>query len=315
MNQRDDWAWKTQGYFYRPLGPAFREEFGFPVWKVSLDAKFTCPHKASGGCIFCDDYYFSPSRATGIETITEQLQLGIKLLKYRYKAERFIAYFQPSTNTFAPVEELERVYRTALTHPDVIGLAIGTRPDCLGEDVLDLLETLSRETWLSLELGLQTIHDSSLRFLNRGHDFACFTDAEERIRKRKLRLGVHLILGIEGEDERMRTETAERIARFEFHSLKLHNLSVVKNTKLAELWNRGEVTLPSLQEYARYVVDFLESQSPRTIIDRLSNDVEAEFLLAPEWSARRHSARNAIDREFRKRNTFQGSKWKERTIQ
>lgn len=301
------WSWKEQGYFYRPLGPAFREQFGEPVWKVSVDAKLGCPHKESGGCLFCNEIAFSPSREQGRDTISGQIAEGIRRLKHRYKAQRFIAYFQPSTNTFGPVELLERLYREALSHPQIVGLSIGTRPDCLSEDVLDLLERLSRENWLSLEIGLQSVHDRSLEFLNRGHDFECFLQSRNRIQARGIRLGVHLILGIPGEEESHRLQCAKTIAALQLHSIKLHNLSVVKNTRLATLWERGEISLPDCEQYARYVVDFLEYQSPETIIDRISNDVSEEYLLAPEWSAMRHKARNAVDQEFRRRNTYQGA--------
>ncbi len=306
--------WREQGYFYHPLGPALRAEFGAPVWKLSLDARLGCPHKnpadPTGGCIFCDAGSFSPSRKMGLESISDQIAEGICRLEHRYKAVRFIAYFQPASNTFGPVARLESLYREALAHPQVVGIAIGTRPDCLPDEVLDLLTRLSQETWLALELGLQSIHEKSLRFLNRGHDYPTFLDAVRRITKRGIRFGIHLILGIPGESRADRIATADEIARLRPHSIKLHNLYVVRNTALAKLWQTGTLELPECEEYAEYVVDFLERIPPGIIIERLASDASPEFLLAPDWTAKRHAARNAIDREFRERGTFQGAKFR-----
>ncbi len=288
--------------FYRTLGPALREEFGEPVRKVSVDANLGCPHKNSGGCVFCDEKSFSPAKEYCNILIGEQIREGIRRLQARTQVNKFLAYFQPGTNTFGSTETLERLYREAMVSPGIVGLAIGTRPDCLPEIVLDLLETLSLETWLTLEIGVQSIHDRSLRFLNRGHDFAAIDDAIRRVKRRRIRFGLHLILGIPGESKEDRFATAERIAEYRPWSVKLHNLHVVKGTKLARMWEQNAVPLPTLEEYAGYVVDFLERIPPETIIDRVSGEVKDEYLLAPDWTARKHAARNAVDREIRKRN-------------
>ncbi len=287
--------------FYRTLGPALREEFGEPVRKVSVDANLGCPHKNSGGCVFCDEKSFSPAKEFRNISIGEQIREGVRRLQTRIQVDKFLAYFQPGTNTFGPTELLERLYREAMVSPGIVGLAIGTRPDCLPENVLDLLETLSRETWLTLEIGVQSIHDRSLRFLNRGHDFAAVDDAIRRVKRRQIRFGLHLILGIPGETGEDRIVTAERIAEYRPWSIKLHNLHVVKGTKLAQMWEQGLVPLPTLEEYAGYVVDFLERIPPETIIERVAGEVSEDYLLAPDWTARKHAARNAVEREFRNR--------------
>ena len=294
--------------FYRSLGQAYREEFGEPVRKVSVNANLPCPNKANGGCIFCNETSFSPSKELGDVSIPIQIQEGIRRLQFQGKVQKFIAYFQPGTNTFGPVERLERLYREAMSQPKIVGLAIGTRPDCLAEEVLDLLETLSRETALTLEIGVQSVQDTSLRFLNRGHDFAAIDDAVRRIQRRHIRFGVHLILGLPGETREDRTGTAEKIAQYRPYSVKFHNLYVLKNTKLAELWEQGKVPLPTLEEYAEYVVDFLERLPPETVIERISGEAKEELLLAPDWTARKHAARNAVDQEFRKRGRTQPGK-------
>ncbi len=304
------------GMRYNPLGPAMRREFGESVWKVSVDAGFSCPNVdgtvGTGGCIFCNTHSFAPGRRLAVREnrtipIAEQIDEGIRQLQRRYAAKKFIAYFQPSTNTYAAPDRLEAVYREAMEHPNVVGLAIGTRPDALPDAVLDLLADLSRKAWVQLEIGLQSIHPRSLAFLNRGHDFTSFGDAFHRARIRRLRLGVHLILGIPGENRDDILATADEIGRLQPETIKLHNLYVVRNTRLAEIWEQGEIRLPSLEEYASMVVDFLERQSPETVIDRISGEASSEYLLAPDWALVKHAARNAVDREFLLRNSCQGS--------
>ena len=297
--------------YYYPLSRYFRQTFGRPVRKVSVDAGFSCPNRdgtiAAGGCIFCDNRAFSPARRLGIGSITQQIDEGIARVSRRFAEAAFIAYFQPSTNTYAPVDRLEAIYRQAIGHPKISGLAIGTRPDCVGDEVLDLLARLSRETWLSLELGLQSSCDQTLAFLNRGHDFASFLDAVKRASQRNLRLGVHVILGLPGEGRRQCRRTAEILADLPIHSIKLHNLYVVRDTPLAELWAAGQIPLPSLEEYADLAVDFLERTPGDVVIERLAGDAPRDFLLAPAWSADKNAPRQAIERQFARRGTRQGA--------
>lgn len=306
----DPFFWRKDGLRYYGQSAYFRRVFGSTVRKISVDAHFSCPNidgtVGRGGCIFCDARSFSPGRFFGLEDINAQIDDGIMKLQRRFNTDKFIAYFQPSTNTHAPVERLEEVFRAALTRPEIVGLAIGTRPDAVGEPVLELLEELSRETWLVLELGLQSSKDESLRFINRGHDYACFEDAVARAQRRNLRLGVHLILGLPGETREDNLLTARRVAAMRFHSVKLHNLYVVRNTRLAEMWNAGSVPIQPLEEYARYAADFLEVLPPDAVVERLAGEASEEFLLAPDWTARKHAGRNAIDQELRARNSWQG---------
>lgn len=302
--------WRVDGARIYSQSAYFRHEFGAPVRKISVDAHFSCPNidgtVGRGGCIFCDARSFSPGRQFGFKDIDAQIDDGIVKLQRRFDANKFIAYFQPSTNTHAPVETLERVFRTALRRPEIVGLAIGTRPDAVGEPVLALLEELSRETWLVLELGLQSSKDASLRAMNRGHNYACFVDAVERAKRRGLRLGAHLILGFPGETREDMILTARRVAAARFHSVKLHNLYVVRNTPLASLWRDGSVKIQSLDEYAQCAADFLEVLSPETVVERLAGEASAEFLLAPEWTGVKHAGRNAIERELKRRGSWQG---------
>ncbi|MDR3181919.1 MAG: TIGR01212 family radical SAM protein [Planctomycetaceae bacterium] len=305
--------WQTLGYRYFPLGLAMRQTFGCNVWKVSVDAGFSCPNvdgtAGTGGCIFCNNAGFAPSRRfVQRYSVTEQLDEGIKRVKrhYQNRAEKFIAYFQPSTNTYGEPAKLNALYREALSHPDVIGLAVGTRPDALPEPVLDVLEQIAAENYLQLEIGLQSIHQKSLDFLQRRHSYQDFLDAYERTKRRGIRTGIHLILGIMGEDRDDLFATAGEVARLKPDCVKIHHLYVVRDTQLAELWTAGKITLPTLPEYAALAADFLERLPADIVIERLSGEADAAYLLAPSWTAIKHAARNAVDQEFRRRNTRQG---------
>ncbi|MDR1271014.1 MAG: TIGR01212 family radical SAM protein [Planctomycetaceae bacterium] len=305
--------WKSMGHRYFPLGVSMRYEFGCAVWKVSVDVGCSCPNIdgtiGTGGCIFCNAPSFAPSRRFHKPevSISEQIDIGIRQLQRRYgKAEKFIAYFQPSTNTYLMPERLEQFCRTALEHSEIVGLTIGTRPDTLPDEILDMLELLSQTAWIQLEIGLQSIHQKSLDFLNRRHNYPVFRDAFERCRQRNLRLGIHLILGIPGEDRNDVLATAREIARLQPDCVKLHHLYVVRKTQLEKLWQTGKIRLTTLEEYAGLVVDFLEVLPPNIVIDRISGEADASFLLAPDWTGIKHAARNAVNQEFQHRCSFQG---------
>lgn len=311
--------WRANGARYYTLSSYFKREFGGVVRKISVDAHFSCPNidgtVGRGGCVFCDAVSFSPSRRFGLEEIDAQIDDGIKQLQRRFDTDKFIAYFQPSTNTHAPLETLRQAYEIALRRPEVVGLAIGTRPDALGNDVLDLLAEIASKKWLSLEIGLQTSCDRTLRLLNRGHDYACFVDAVCRASQRGLRLGTHLILGLPGETRDDVRLTAKRVAALPIHSVKLHHLYVVKNTKLARMYEAGEIELTPIEEFAEEVVDTLELLSPDVVVERVSGEADSQYLVAPDWTAIKHAGRNAVDQALRKRNSWQGKffdpNWKE----
>ena len=306
-----DWRGAGLRFFSRSL--FWRNKFGQKIWKVCLDAGLGCPHRnASGdirGCIFCNPDSFSPSRRTPGGSITVQLDHGVARLQSRHNVDRFVAYFQSGTNTFGPAGRLRSLYEEALAHPAVVGLAIGTRPDCVGDEVLDLLATLAERTWLSLEFGLQTIHARTLDWLRRGHDYAAFVDAVRRSQRRGLNVGAHVILGLPGESRDDMRATAVELARLRIQSVKLHNLHAVRGTDLADLAAAGKVRFPELAEYAGYVVDFLERLPPDCVIDRLSGDAPPDYLVAPLWCREKSAVRAAIEAEFQRRNTWQGKEY------
>jgi radical SAM protein (TIGR01212 family) len=281
-----------------------------------VDGHFGCPNAdgtvATGGCIFCNIRSFSPSRRLRVRSVGEQLAQGIERLKKRHRVEHFIAYFQPATNTYAPVQRLRELWGEAVAFPGIVGLAVGTRPDCVPDEVLDLLAEFSARTWVCVEYGLQTIHDRSLDWMNRGHHYDAFLDAVQRTRRRDLDIGAHVILGLPGESREEMVATAREVARLRLHSVKLHNLYAVKNTVLADLVIQGRVVLPDRDEYASYVADFLEVLPPDCVIDRLSGDAPPEYLVAPKWCLDKSAVRAAIERELERRGSWQGKHFAER---
>ena len=303
--------WRAAGLRYHAYSFYLRSKFGARrVQKVSLDGGFTCPNVdgsvTTGGCTFCDNRSFSPSRRVRRQHSLEQLDDGIRRLKHRYEVDQFIAYFQPATNTYAPVERLRELYEAALSHPKVVGLAIGTRPDCVPDEVLDYLGELASRTHLSVEYGLQTIHDHSLDWMNRGHHHAATIDAIERSRGRGFEICGHVILGLPGETHANMLGTAREVARLGFDAVKIHNLYAVKRTPLAEQVERGEVTLMGRDEYIRTLIDFLELLPPQMVVERISGDAPPDYFVGPSWCLDKPGALLALRQEMERRDTWQG---------
>jgi radical SAM protein (TIGR01212 family) len=302
--------WRAAGLRYYHYNFFLRHKFGARVQKVSIDAGFTCPNVdgtvARGGCTFCDNRSFSPSRRLPRQGVLGQIDDGIRRLKWRYDVDQFLAYFQPATNTYAPVERLRPLFEEAISHPKVVGLAIGTRPDCVPDDVLELLEDLASRTYLSVEYGLQTIHDRSLDWMNRGHHYDSFLDAMERSRGRGFEICVHVILGLPGESRGDMLATARELSRLKVDAVKIHNLYAVKDTPLGEQVARGEVTLMGREEYIAVLVDCLELLPPTAIVERISGEAPPRYFVGPTWSLDKPAIRAALDGELQRRDTWQG---------
>ncbi len=303
----------ASGLRYFSYSRYLRHRFGCRVQKVSVDAHFTCPNVdgtvATGGCTFCDNRSFSPSRRLPRQAISDQIDAGIKSLKRRYRrVGAYLAYFQPATNTYAPVDRLRAVYEEALGHEAVVGLAIGTRPDCVPDDVLDLLEEIAKRTYLSVEYGLQTIHDRSLDWMNRGHHYDAFLDAMARSRGRGIEICAHVMLGLPGETHADMMATAREIARLGLDAVKIHNLYAVKNTPLADQVARGEVTLMERDEYIRTLVDFLELLPATTMVERISGDAPSDYFVGPGWCLDKPAVRQVFETELFRRDTWQGKR-------
>ena len=306
-------GWRAAGLRYYAYNFFLRRKFGGRVQKVSVDAGFTCPNVdgtvARGGCTFCDNRSFSPSRRLPRQGIAQQIDEGIRRLKWRYECDRFLAYFQPATNTYAPVERLRPLYEAAIAHPQVVGLAIGTRPDCVPDDVLDLLEEVAGRTYLSVEYGMQTMHDRSLDWMNRGHHHDAFVDAVERSRGRGFEICVHVMLGLPGESHADMLATARELARLRPDAVKIHNLYAVKNTPLADQVAAGEVTLMGRDEYISTLVDFLELLPPDCVVERISGEAPPDYFVGPAWCLDKPAVRAAFFAELERRDTCQGKYW------
>ncbi len=305
-------AWREAGLRYHAYNFFLRSKFGHRVQRVSVDAGFTCPNVdgtvAVGGCNFCDNRSFSPSRRLPRQSIAGQIDEGIRRLQRRYRCEHFLAYFQPATNTYAPVDRLRKVYESALEHPRVVGLAIGTRPDCVPDDVLDLLSEIARRTYVTVEYGQQTIHNRSLDWMNRGHHYAAFEDAMRRSRGRGFEICAHVILGIPGETHDDMLSTVHEMARHRVDSIKIHNLYAVKNTPLGDQVRRGEVRLMERDAYVRTLVDALEILPPETVVERISGEAPPDYFVGPAWCLDKPGIRAALEQELRTRDSWQGKR-------
>jgi radical SAM protein (TIGR01212 family) len=298
---------------YYPFRQFLQERFGAKVHRVTVDGGFTCPNVdgtvAYGGCVYCDNRSFSPNRRLPRIPVREQVRRGIEILQDRYHVRQFIAYFQAATNTYAPLPKLRKLYDEAVDHPQVVGLAVGTRPDCVPDEVLDLLQKYAEERYVCLELGLQTIHDRSLDWMNRGHHLDSFFDAVQRCQGRGLDLCIHVILGLPGETRDDMLATAEVLAALPVQGVKIHNLHVVRATPLEEMYQRGTVQLLELPEYVQIVCDFLERLPPEMVIHRLNGDAPPDYLVAPLWCLDKQRILRDVQRELALRESWQGKLW------
>ncbi|WP_135555455.1 TIGR01212 family radical SAM protein [Paenibacillus cymbidii] len=287
-----------------------RKQFGTKVFKVMLDAGFTCPNRdgsiAAGGCTFCSargSGDFAGSRRDDLIT-----QFGkIRDLQHRkWPNASYIGYFQAYTNTYAPVHVLRDYYEAILQQPGVVGLSIATRPDCLPDDVLDYLAELNERTYLWVEMGLQTIHESTSTLINRAHDTACFTDAVAKLRARGIRTCAHIIYGLPGETREMMLATGAAVARMDVQGIKIHLLHLMRKTPMVKQYEAGLLRFLEQDEYVALVVDTLEQLPPGMIVHRLTGDAPRDLLIGPMWSLRKWEVLNAIDDELVRRNTWQG---------
>jgi radical SAM protein (TIGR01212 family) len=300
----------SMGNRYNAYGAFLRERFGCRVYKVIVDGGFTCPNRdgkvAIGGCTYCNNDSFRPGAVTRLKPIADQVGDGIAYLRRRYRARKFIVYFQPFTNTYAPLERLVPMYEAALAHPDVIGLSVGTRPDCVEEDKLAWFEELARSRFVTLEYGLESIYDETLERINRGHDFQCWADAMRRTRGRGIALCTHLILGFPWETREQILAMADPVSKSGLAFLKLHHLHIVRHTALGREYLEEPFRVLEYGEYLELVVDFLERLTPAIRIERLFGLAPEEQLLAPRWGKTKAEIQYDIERRLAARDTWQG---------
>ena len=296
---------------YNDLNTYLRSIFGCRVQKISIDAGLSCPNRdgtiSTGGCIYCN----ARGSGTGAHaegfTITEQFLKGKKYLSKRYKAKKFIAYFQSFSNTYATPEHLKSIYEEALAVDDIVGLSIGTRPDCVDDTILSLLQSYGNDYLVWIEYGLQSAFDSTLAIINRGHDFRCLKNAVTATHKKKeIKICAHVILGLPDENKTMMLETAKIIAGMGIDGIKLHLLYVIKGTRLETLYREGKYRCLEQQEYVDLVCDFLELIPEGMVIQRLTGDPHPEELVAPGWSLNKRETLSLITGTLEKRDSWQG---------
>lgn len=295
---------------YHNFSSYARRVFGGKVRKVTIHAGFTCPNRdgtrGRGGCTFCNNEGFSPFARVDVRQVTEQMRRGIDFARRRGHTDKVIAYFQAYTNTYAPLEQLRQLYDAVWEYPQTIGMAIGTRPDCINEPIADLIASYAARGEVWLELGLQSCHDRTLESINRGHTYAEFVEAVRLLQGRGLKLCAHTILGLPGEDRAMMRETHRRVAELGFDGIKIHLLHINQRTVMAHQYARGEIDVLSRDEYVDLVVDMLEILPPSMVIQRMHADAPPNVLIAPTWCLDKAEVLDRIRGRLVERNTWQG---------
>lgn len=295
--------------------PAFcRRLFGGRVQKLSVDGGFSCPNrdgkKGTGGCTFCNNESFNPDYCRSVESIYCQLDKGIRFFDAKYQGQHYLAYFQAYSNTYAPLEVLRKRHEEALSHPGIVGIVIATRPDVINEEILDYLEQLARKCYVCIEFGIESTDNAVLEKINRGHTYE---DAERAVKcaaGRGIYIGAHLIFGLPGETTQSMLEGAVRVSRLPVDILKLHQLQIVRGTRMAEeyLDNPSLFRLYSLNEYLDFVVDVIERMNPEVYLERFVNQSPPEYLIAPNWGVKNYEFVAKLDKRLKERDSWQG-KW------
>ena len=295
---------------YNDFNTYLRNIFGCRVQKIPIDAGLSCPNRdgtiSKAGCIYCNDRGSGTNAFAKGLSVSDQLINGKKAFAKRYKAKKFIAYFQSFSNTYATLNRLKSLYEEALSVEDVVGLSIGTRPDCVDESILRLLQGYTKKHLIWLEYGLQSIHKSTLDFINRGHDVQCFKKAVRATQNRNIKICTHVILGLPGEKKSHMLETAKTVAEMGIDGIKLHLLYVVKGTRLEKLYRAGEYRCLAQQEYVDQICGFLELLPKDVIIQRLTGDPHTAELVAPAWSLKKRATIVLINKTMEKRDSWQG---------
>ncbi|MDL2251418.1 TIGR01212 family radical SAM protein [Odoribacter sp. OttesenSCG-928-J03] len=303
-----------QGKRYKDTPDFFRAVFGERVQKLSIDAGFSCPNrdgtKGTGGCIFCNNDSFSPDYCRSVEGITQQLEAGIRFFDAKYKGQKYLAYFQTYSNTYAPLDVLKRRYEEALNFPGVVGLVIGTRPDAINEEVLDYLEELAKKYYICVEYGVESVNDAVLQRINRGHDFATARETILKTAGRGIHIGAHLIFGLPGESEESMLQGAIVLSDLPINILKLHQLQIIKGTQLAEEYREApdRFRLYTMEEYLDFVVKVIENMNPEVYLERFVNQAPAEYLIAPKWGVKNFEFVAKLDKKLKELETWQGKR-------
>lgn len=301
--------------FYNDFSSWIRSKFDFRVQKISIDAGMTCPNRdgkiSRGGCIYCNNRTFNPSYCHKHDSITEQLNAGKTFFERKYPEMKYLAYFQAFTNTYAPLDKLKSYYEEALAVDDVVGLVIGTRPDCVSEELLNYLAELSKRTFVLVEYGIESANDDTLKRINRGHDFACCRKAVEETHKRGILVGGHIILGLPGEDAAESIRQAEIISSLPLDILKIHQMQIIRNTRLAEIYEKTPFHVYSVEEYIQLIARYIQHLRPSLVLERFVSQSPASMLIAPKWGLKNYEFTNLLHNYLKENDIKQGSEYSE----
>lgn len=289
--------------YYHDFGTWIRNQLPFRVQKISIDAGFTCPNRDGrigiGGCIFCDNKSFNPSYCSHKKSVTEQLEDGKRFFAKKYPDMKYLAYFQAYTNTYDAVDKLKELYEEALKVEDVVGIVIGTRPDCVSSELLDYLEELNKRTFLIVEYGIESCNDDTLRFINRGHDFACTRKAVEETAKRGIYVGGHVIMGLPGEDASESLRQAPIISSLPLTMLKIHQMQIIKGTRLAKIYKERPFHLYTIEEYIDLITQYIGLLRSDLVLERFVTQSPPEMLIAPKWGLKNYEFTNLLNNRLR----------------
>ena len=296
---------------YNDYGTWLRQRFPYKVQKISVDAGFTCPNRdgrlGTGGCIYCNNDSFNPSYCQREKSVKQQLVEGKEFFRRKYPEMRYMAYFQAFTNTYSTLDHLKSLYEEALDVEDVVGLVIGTRPDCIDDTLLNYLTQLARQTMVTLEYGIETANDDTLRLIRRGHDFQCVRDAVERTKGRGIVIGGHVILGLPGEDAEESVRQATIMSELGLDVLKIHQMQIIRGTRLAQMYAENPFHLYSPEEYSELIVRYLEHLSEDMVVERFASQSPKEMLIAPKWGLKNYELTNLIVNKMKREGRRQGS--------
>ena len=295
--------------YYYDFGTWIRNQLPFRVQKISIDAGFTCPNRDGrigvGGCIFCDNKSFNPSYCSHKKSVTEQLEDGKRFFAKKYPDMKYLAYFQAYTNTYDAVDKLKELYEEALKVEDVVGIVIGTRPDCVSSELLDYLEELNKRTFLIVEYGIESCNDDTLRFINRGHDFACTRKAVEETAKRGIYVGGHVIMGLPGEDAAESLRQAPIISSLPLTMLKIHQMQIIKGTRLAKIYKEQPFHLYTVEEYIDLITKYIGLLRSDLVLERFVTQSPPEMLIAPKWGLKNYEFTNLLNNKLKAKKAIE----------
>ena len=301
---------KVNTPFYNDYGTWIRRQFPYRVQKISIDAGFTCPNRdgriSTGGCIYCDNRTFNPSYCQRRHSVTQQLEEGKRFFAHKYPDMKYLAYFQAFTNTYAPLSQLKALYEEALQVDDIVGIVIGTRPDCVSDELLDYLAELNQRTFVLVEYGIESANNDTLLRINRGHSFEQSQEAILHTHQRGLLTGAHIILGLPGEDAAESLRQASIISSLPIDILKIHQMQIIRGTRLAEEFAANPFHIYTVDEYIKLIAEYIQRLRPDLILERFVSQSPKELLIAPHWGLKNYEFTNLLVNHLKQNKIYQG---------